>query len=105
MKKKINKAQAVILKELAKRLPQSVTYARSSEEITGADAMLTGLKPPKGEIDFDPERTYWHDVPLAVPDNHYRRLRKAWQSGGTVAVTKYISRFKPETQENGSINR
>lgn len=72
------------LKHLAEKLPQPTPQKISGQK-------LLSLRIAKNPKDIDPNATY--EV-KGTYINHYRRMKKAYQSGGDKAVIDYIEQFK-----------
>lgn len=47
-----------------------------------------------------PKDTYNTDANYMNPVNHFRRLRHAYESGGTEAMKKYVSKYAPKPEAN-----
>lgn len=72
------------LKHLAEKLPQP-----TPQKISGQKLLSLGIA--KNQKDIDPNATYEVKGTFI---NHYRRMKKAYQSGGDKAVINYIEQFK-----------
>ncbi len=100
MKKfKLNKGIEKELKHIANGLP--ILYDRSTIDklTTGRDLKLTGFTVnDKGE-ELQDDKMYPLPMPVMIQRNHYRRLKKAYESGGEPLVIEYINKTKKEVVE------
>ena len=87
------------LKQIANGLP--VLYDRSTvDQLTlGRDLKLTGFTVNNKGEELQDDKFYPLPMPVMIHRNHYRRLKKAFESGGEPLVIEYITKTKKECVE------
>lgn len=87
------------LKQIANGLPILYDRAITDKYFTGKELKLTGFTVnDKGE-ELQDDKVYPVPTPVMNPRNHYRRLKKAFESGGEPLVIEYITKTKKECVE------
>lgn len=90
---KITKAQERELKKLAEALPPT-TYTAYHGKATGAEILKENpLAVEPGGKPIRPNQLYKR--PVALPVNHFNRLKAAWKQGGAEAAKKYLDKVLP----------
>lgn len=86
------------LKAIAKELPAERYASRNSVVLTGEEILQSGQTESKGEP-IDPKQKYIQEVPLIIGKNHFRRLKRSYDSAGFPGVKTYLKAYvRPELQ-------
>lgn len=87
------------LKKIASGLPELFDRSIVKRKVLGSELKLTGFnKTIDGEI-IEDGKIYDLPVPSMIPRNHYRRLKKIYESSGEPGVIDYIEKVKKEVTE------
>ena len=103
----MNRTKTEFLKDLAAQMPTETLVGQSKELWPAEDLLLCGYKLAKGErpgnrFEVVPGKKY--EVPFPIlkmykPEDHERKLRHLYLSGGMGKVLVYVKKFFPETGE------
>lgn len=100
---KLNKEIEKLLKSLAESMPDAIYSSNEKQQISGEDALKTGLKLPNNES-INPEKQYQFDSPVYYSCNHYNRLKRAFIRNGIEGVNNYLDKIKHAIQSDASHN-
>lgn len=89
----MKKSTAIKLRKLANLLPLEMHIVNGREKIIGSDISLTGIKP---DYEIDPEKEYLITSPEYHQNNHYLRLKKAYNKYGARGVAMYFKKYSPK---------
>lgn len=78
-----------LLRQIADTLPTVFYTVQESQVWSGKDLLLTGYE---SQADIDPNQEYTIDSPVNIASNHYRRMKKLYQSHGVEAVNAYVQK-------------
>jgi hypothetical protein len=84
-----------ILLAISKNLPLESYAAKSAVILSGTELIESGQKEVES-IPVDPKKEYIQEIPLYNKKNHFRRLKRAYASGGINAVKKYLTPYVKE---------
>lgn len=76
------------LKHIAGTIPLLYDQTTYNKKILGSDLKLTGHDKDENGKELEDDRIYDLPTPSMIPVNHYRRLKKAFLSGGEPEVIK-----------------
>ena len=77
---------------ISKNLPKEDYVINSAVILTGEQLIESGQK-EVSNTKVDPEKEYVQYVPMYNQKNHFRRLKRAYASGGLAGVKKYLSPY------------
>ena len=80
---------------IAKQLPREQYASQSAVVLDGAKVIECGTKEVEG-CPVDPEAKYTQFIPLFNDKNHFRRIKRAFDSNGAEGVQKYLSPYVKE---------
>jgi hypothetical protein len=81
------------LKATASILPEVLVLKREKIQVEGEWLKYSALP---GE--FKDGEKYWYNQPVWMPVNHFRRLRRLYQSRGFEAVKEYVMAVHRQSQ-------
>lgn len=92
-----------LLRQIADTLPPVFYTVQESQLWSGEDLLLTGIQRQEDDEAIDKDKDYYIDSPVHIASNHYRRLKRAYQAGGSDAVSRYVRKVN-ELQELSQSN-
>jgi len=104
MKKKLTKFELFHLKGIAKELPVIVSDAHEKHLVSGKDILEWGTITEIDGQPIDPDKQYMWHYPVQMYHNHYRRLRKAYQTEEMAGVYSYLSKITRIIKDNKQAN-
>lgn len=93
-----------ILKELASRLPQVMHETKEQRLVTGQELIDMGMVPSNG-VPYIPTEKYLQELPVQIAANHYRRMKRAYNSNGQEGVQKYIDEINALSEAHKVVQR
>jgi len=84
-----------ILLAISKNLPKESYVSRTAVILSGEELIESGQKEVEN-VAVDPEKEYIQEIPLYNEKNHFRRLKRAYASGGLKAVKNYLNPYVKE---------
>lgn len=97
-------ARENILKQLAGQLPQVMHDAKEKRLVTGQELIDMGMIPQDG-VPYIPTEKYWQELPVNIAANHYRRMKRAYNSNGQAGVQKYLDEINALAEAHKSALR
>lgn len=88
----MNKSIQSTIKNLANKLPDQYEQEYCRVTMTGEEIHLSGLEDNNYPMD---DTKYILKIPIYIPVNHDRRLRRAFQQNGVAGIQKYVNRVFP----------
>ncbi len=76
--------------EIAKQLPQRITYFNNSRIVTGAEILSWNTIKKIDNEAIEPEKKYIYNEPVYHEHNHAKAMYKAYIKGGINEVNHYI---------------
>lgn len=93
---KITKAVEKSLHQIANGLPVLYDRVLINKAFSGKDLKLTGFTVDDAGKELIDDKIYPVPTPVMNARNHYRRLKKIYESGGQPEVINYITKVKRE---------
>lgn len=92
---KATKKTTRILLAISKNLPKEQYASKTAVILSGHELIASGQNEVES-IPVDPKMEYLQEIPLYNEKNHFRRMKRAYASGGVSAVKKYLNPYVKE---------
>lgn len=93
------------IRKIASQMPVIEVTRPLGEKVTGSDVIKSGVKELKDGTAIDPHGNYKRNVPVKVPLNHNKNMKRLYNKGGAAAVGSYIGAVQTHVAHKNAMQK